>query len=79
MLYVHLTVNKFCKLYQLTCLFVIGDKGRYMTNKTLEGRSPLCIVGNKLCFADRSGNNICVHENNKASSFKELGQIQVGL
>jgi hypothetical protein len=46
--------------------------------KTLEGRSPLCIVGNKLCFATRSGNNICVHENSNASSFKELGQIQVG-
>jgi hypothetical protein len=47
--------------------------------KTLEGRSPLCIVGNKLCFATRSGNNICVHENSKASNFKVLGQIQVGL
>jgi hypothetical protein len=46
--------------------------------KTVEGRSPLCIVGNKLCFATRSGTNICVHENSKASNFKELGQIQAG-
>ncbi|XP_023718980.1 F-box/WD repeat-containing protein pof11 isoform X1 [Cryptotermes secundus] len=53
-----------------------GDRGHYIMRKTLEGRSPLCIVGNKLCFATRSGNNICVHENSQASSFKELGQIQ---
>jgi hypothetical protein len=71
-------LNSSCSMYQLICLFLIGDKGRYVTRITLEGSSPLCIVGNKLCFSTRSGNSICVHDNSKASSFKKLGQIQVG-
>jgi hypothetical protein len=46
---------------------------------TLEGRSPLCVVGNKMCFASRFGNNICVHDNTKANNFKKLGDLQVGI
>jgi hypothetical protein len=46
---------------------------------TLEGRSPLCIVGNKMCFASRFGNNICVHDNTRANNFKKLGDLQVGI
>ncbi|KAJ4433668.1 myosin heavy chain kinase D [Periplaneta americana] len=53
-----------------------GDKNKYTTRIALEGSSPLRLVGNKLCFAARSGNNICVHENSKKSGFKELGVIQ---
>jgi hypothetical protein len=46
---------------------------------TLEGRSPICIVGNKMCFASRFGNNITVHDNSKANNFKKLGDLQVGI
>jgi hypothetical protein len=46
---------------------------------TLEGRSPLCIIGNKMCFASRFGNNISVHDNTKANNFKKLGDLQVGI
>jgi hypothetical protein len=46
---------------------------------TLEGRSPLSVVGNKMCFASRFGNNICVHDNTKATNFKKLGELQVGI
>lgn len=53
-----------------------GDKARYMTRMTLEGRSPLCVIGNKMCFATRFGNNICVHDNTKANNFKKLGELQ---
>jgi len=50
-----------------------------MTRMTLEGRSPLCVVGNKMCFASRFGNGICVHDNTKANNFKKLGDLQVGI
>jgi hypothetical protein len=66
-------------MYKLTFLFLIGDKGRYITRMTLEGRSPLSVVGNKMCFASRFGNNICVHDNTKANNFKKLGELQVGI
>lgn len=76
---VYPAANQFYKLYRLTCLFLVGDKGRFMTRMTLEGRSPLCVIGNKMCFASRFGNNICVHDNTKANNFKKLGDLQVGI
>ncbi|KAJ9594124.1 hypothetical protein L9F63_014440 [Diploptera punctata] len=53
-----------------------GNKGRYVTRISLEGCSPIALVGNKLCFANRAACDICVHDNNKTSGFKQLGIIK---
>ncbi|XP_049809565.1 myosin heavy chain kinase B [Schistocerca nitens] len=53
-----------------------GDKGRYVTRATMEGSSPMVMVGDKLCFASRTGTDICVHENSKESRFKQLKQYK---
>nr|CAD7457505.1 unnamed protein product [Timema tahoe] len=53
-----------------------GPKGHAVTRKTIEGSSPMCLVGDMICFVSRSARDILVHDNNKQSSFKELGKIQ---
>nr|CAD7205220.1 unnamed protein product [Timema douglasi] len=55
-----------------------GPKGRAVTRQTIEGSSPMCLVGDMICFVSRSARDILVHDNNKQSSFRELGKIQVG-
>ena len=56
-----------------------GDKGKYMTRMTLDGCSPVTLVGNKICFASRAAKDICVHENDKASRYKQLGILKVNI
>nr|CAD7596597.1 unnamed protein product [Timema genevievae] len=53
-----------------------GPKGHAVTRKTIEGSSPMCLVGDMICFVSRSARDILVHDNNKQSFFKELGKIQ---
>lgn len=47
------------------------EKGNCATKKTIEGRSPMCFAGNKLCLVGKSGKDILVHENTLESEFKE--------
>ncbi|GLV44215.1 uncharacterized protein CBL_12489 [Carabus blaptoides fortunei] len=54
---------------------IAGDKGRYMCRKTLQGRAPLCLVGDKLCYSSRDGREIFVNFR-KDNNFKEIARIQ---
>ncbi|XP_063227805.1 uncharacterized protein LOC134533925 isoform X1 [Bacillus rossius redtenbacheri] len=56
-----------------------GEKSGPVTRQTIEGSSPLCLVGTRVCFASRSGVDILVHDNSKETRFKQLGIIKVEL
>lgn len=59
-----------------TVFFFIGSKGtRVMVKCTLEGRSPFCVAGNKLCFLDRDGRIINIHENNIEKKFPKIKDV----
>ncbi|XP_063227807.1 F-box and WD repeat domain-containing 11-A-like isoform X3 [Bacillus rossius redtenbacheri] len=53
-----------------------GEKSGPVTRQTIEGSSPLCLVGTRVCFASRSGVDILVHDNSKETRFKQLGIIK---
>lgn len=48
-----------------------------MTRQTLVGKSPLCLAGDKLCFASRCGKKILCHHNSKEDKFKQLDEVEV--
>ncbi|KAK5650971.1 hypothetical protein RI129_002000 [Pyrocoelia pectoralis] len=48
------------------------ESKRMGTVKTIEGRSPVCVVGEKLCFPSRTGKDILVHANSKVSEFQQV-------
>lgn len=53
-----------------------GSSGtRVVVKSTLEGRSPFCIAGSHLCFFDRDGRRIIVHENSLEKKFPRLKEI----
>ncbi|KAK7866600.1 hypothetical protein R5R35_010433 [Gryllus longicercus] len=58
------------------CVTEIGEKGHYATRKTIEGSSPICLVGNKVCFVSRSATNIIVIDATKETGFKELNDLK---
>uniref|UniRef100_A0A1Y1JRX2 Uncharacterized protein n=2 Tax=Photinus pyralis TaxID=7054 RepID=A0A1Y1JRX2_PHOPY len=45
---------------------------RMATVKAIEGRSPVCVIGEKLCFTNRGGKDILLHSNSKASEFQQI-------
>ncbi|XP_066993199.1 myosin heavy chain kinase C [Anabrus simplex] len=53
-----------------------GESKRVVTRHTMEGSSPMCIVGNKLCFATRTASAIAVYDNNKEAHYKYLAELQ---
>lgn len=46
-----------------------------MVKCTLEGRSPFCVAGNKLCFLDRDGRIIKIHENNIEKRCPKINEV----
>ncbi|XP_045620291.1 myosin heavy chain kinase B isoform X5 [Procambarus clarkii] len=52
-----------------------GETNKFTVTKSLDGRAPLCVVGNHLSFPDTSGLSICVHDNT-FGSYKLRGQLQ---
>lgn len=46
-----------------------------MVKCTLEGRSPFCVAGNKLCFINREGRVINIHENNPDKRCPKISEI----
>ncbi|CAG7835241.1 unnamed protein product [Allacma fusca] len=52
-----------------------GSNGQVSTYNTLEGRGPLRVSGDKLCFIDRSGMELLVHDN-IAKGNPLLGKLQ---
>lgn len=53
-----------------------GDKGTFGTTKTIMGRAPVCVSGDKLCFCSRTGKDLLLHENSRDLQFKELSQVK---
>jgi len=49
-----------------------GNLGSFGLRKTIMGRAPVCIAGERLCFCSRSGKDILVHENSTDLDFKEV-------
>ncbi|KAF5301565.1 hypothetical protein FQR65_LT08870 [Abscondita terminalis] len=55
----------------------IHPEGKRMgTLKALEGRTPICVIGEKLCFPSRSGKDIFVHQNSKVNQFEKFGEVK---
>lgn len=46
-----------------------------MVKATIEGRSPFCIAGSRLCFLTRDGRNICLHDNSIAKRFPRIAEL----
>jgi len=49
-----------------------GVKESYGLFKTIKGRAPLCIAGERLFLCSRNGKDILVHENSTDLDFKEI-------
>ncbi|KAK4883025.1 hypothetical protein RN001_006344 [Aquatica leii] len=55
----------------------IHPEGKRMsTLKAIEGRAPICVVGDKLCFFSRTGKDIFVHRNLKVNDFEKIGEVK---
>ncbi|KRT80061.1 WD40 domain-containing protein [Oryctes borbonicus] len=48
----------------------LKEHNNFQLTKTLEGRAPMCMAGNYLCFSSRGGKDILIHENSESSSYK---------
>lgn len=64
-------------ILMLTQTKKLGDKGTFGTTKTIMGRAPVCVSGDKLCFCSRTGKDLLLHENSRDLQFKELSQVKV--
>lgn len=49
------------------------------TKKTLVGRAPITLIGDKLVFTSRSGKDILVHENSAESHYKQVTELKVSI
>lgn len=56
-----------------------GEKVIATSKKTIVGKAPVTIAGNKLVFASRSGKDILVHENSSDVGFKLVTEIKACL
>ncbi|KAF5281949.1 hypothetical protein FQA39_LY00473 [Lamprigera yunnana] len=70
-------------IYTSRDLYVIiseihSEQKRISTLKAIEGRSPVCVVGDKLCFPGRNGRDIMVHQNLKNTEFEMCGKVVDG-
>uniref|UniRef100_A0A1B6CTC2 WD repeat-containing protein 55 homolog n=1 Tax=Clastoptera arizonana TaxID=38151 RepID=A0A1B6CTC2_9HEMI len=60
----------------VSILEMVGDKSQYTFRASLLGRSPLCIVKDKLCFLSRCGKIINIHEFDVQKQFPKVTQIE---
>jgi len=58
----------------IICEMGTGAKHTFTTRKTIQGRAPFCIIGDKLVISARSGKDILVHEDK--GNFNELTQVK---
>ncbi|CAH0553999.1 unnamed protein product [Brassicogethes aeneus] len=56
----------------ITKVYVEREKIQYGAKASIDGKAPLALVGNKLCFSSRDGKSIIVHKNDEVEIYPRL-------
>lgn len=64
-----------CRDTYITITEMLGDKGGFAMRKSMQGRQPMAVNGDRLCFVTRDGRCIQIHENNKEAGFPEVAGV----